>query len=243
VIKKILLLTAAVMVSASSLFAYTSGNIVVSPEVGIGLAFPQISKNYKTVVEEDDGMGGTDTYVYDPKFKVDGMGLNWSVGVNCNYFLMDTLSLLGGLSLDSSYVDVKAKGEKAQGTTMYRIIVPVGAHYHYNLSPVQIVLGGGLYLGVPLSYKTEMDVDVEDEYGDPIGTKKKTISLDRTVDLGLFIDAGVSFETTKTSNVLGFLRFKTDLIGSDVKYKSEKMWGGMRDMSLSLNVSYGFQIN
>jgi len=224
-IKKILFSTVAILVSASSVFAYTQGNIVVSPEVGIGLAFAQISKSYK----DEDGD--------DPKWKTDGVGLNWSVGVNCNYFLMDSLSLMGGVSLDSSYVDVKNVEKVKVETTMYRIIVPVGAHYHYNLSPVQIVLGGGLYLGTPPLY---------DKY--KVKQEEETGNLKRTVDLGLFVDAGVSFETTKTSNLFGFLRFKSDLIGSDIKVKPEdknkyeKLWA-MRNMSVSLNVSYGFQIN
>ena len=224
-IKKILFVAAAVLISTSSLFAYTEGDIVLYPEVGIGVAGGQV-----TVWSGSDVSYVMNTlYSLSPPLSSKDAeltpGFYWSVGCNGSYFFNDSLALIGGLFIDRNLFEVVWEtnhGDLKYKIELYRLTIPVGVRFHYGL----LMVGGGLYLGAPLSYKDK------EEDGE---------SVDGKANLGLFIDAGVNIETTDTNNLLVFVKFKYDLTPS-YEEKDEPL-SKIRNISFSLGVSYGFQIN
>ncbi|MCL1911662.1 MAG: hypothetical protein FWG13_05610 [Leptospirales bacterium] len=195
--KKLLITAAAVLISTTSLFAYSKGGIVLYPEAGIGIS------------DIHDAPSGLKT----------DSGLYWSLGCNGGYFLDNSLALIGGLSIDHNSFEFKWDywwmGGKYE-VDLYRLMVPFGVRYHHNL----LMVGGGLYLGTVILAK---------------GEKGKSEWFDGNLDLGLFIDAGLNYQTSKTSNLLVFLRLKYDVASSSDDYD-------VGNYSISLNASYGFQM-
>ncbi|MCL1910930.1 MAG: hypothetical protein FWG13_01845 [Leptospirales bacterium] len=235
-IKKILFVAAAVLISTSSLFAYSQGAVVLYPEVGIGVAGGQVTAWKGSVLTADinDYVGGSYCSFKDAELKT---ALYWSVGFNGSYFFNDYLSLTGGLFIDKNSFEVvyktnpgfvaSALGDLKYKIDLYRLTIPVGIRFHYSL----LMAGGGLYLGAPMSYKATSEYD---------GEKEKD-NISGKASLGLFIDAGVNIKTTDTNNLLLFLRFKSDLTPS--YEEKDEIISKIQNRSISINVAYGFQTN
>lgn len=230
-IKKFLF-SVAILISSSSLFAYTQGDVVLYPEVGIGMAGGQIT-----------GWSGSDlsyvlneSYYYyngsypSPRYSSKNAELNpgvyWSLGLNGSYFFNNSLALIGGLFIDRNSFEVVWEtnyGDLKYKIDLYRLTIPVGVRFHYNL----LMIGGGLYLGVPMSYKFKIDGEKD--------------SLDSNTTVGLFIDVGVNIEMTDANNLLIFLKYKYDFTPS--YEENYDIISKIENRSISLGVSYGFKVD
>ena len=173
----------------------------------------------------------------DTPYRISGVtdyGRYWSVGFNGSYFLNDYFSLMSGLSVDYNSYEVKYgpyppsnQWEKYE-LEYYRLVIPAGIHFHYGF----FMVGGGLYFGTIISSK----VTETDDSG-----YKNTEHLGSKAALGYFIDLGLNFKITDTNNLSIFLRLKDDVTPS---YKNNDTYiTSIRNESISINVSYGFQMN
>ena len=65
-----------------------------------------------------------------------------------------------------------------------------------------------------------------------------------SINAGLFIDAGLNFKTIDTQNLMVFLRLKRDITPAYTGKGREEYnpVSEIKNMSLSLNAAYGFQI-
>ncbi|MCL1911897.1 MAG: hypothetical protein FWG13_06805 [Leptospirales bacterium] len=213
------------MISTSSLFAYSAGSVVVAPELGIGFTYPQASLVGKDNADDDANQN---------------MGLYWSLGFTGSYFFTENLALISGLTLEHNSSELEWKDANGAGDKFtvefdqYRLVLPIGARFHYSM----FMVGGGLHLSTIVSNKATFNW--------PGAGDDETGHLHAKAALGFFIDAGVDIKTADKNSLLVFLRFKDDLtyFFRDRDFAdSEGLFGGLRNLSLSLNASYSFQMN
>ena len=212
--KKVLITAAAILISTSSLFAYSTGSVVVAPELGIGMAYPQVT----SAAKDDAGD--------DVKQK---LGLYWSIGFTGSYFFNDNLALISGLTFEHNSTELSWGDDGKFEFDQYRLVLPIGARFHYSM----FMVGGGLHLSTIVANKSEMT----DSQGE-----KETEHFMGKAALGFFIDAGVDIKTADKNSLLVFLRLKDDLTYF-YRQRGNDDFTGLRNLSLSLNASYSFQMN
>ena len=236
-LKKITLSLCFLLASASSLFALTPGSFVLYPQAGLG------ASGARTKVWSGDLYSDMSTYLYDGtighhlyKDAELKLGFSWSIGCGIDYAFTSSLALTSGLFIDKNSFEILYEAQYSPsyiaGDVKYKLdfvylTIPVGLRFYKSI----FMAGGGLYLGAPLSGKGT----------EKFGGHSEKMNLDASANIGLFIDAGLNFNTSDTNNLLIFLRLKNDLTNA---YKEDgDIITNVRNTSFHLTAAYGFHLN
>ena len=99
-IKKIVFSLVAILISSSSLFAYTENDIILYPEIGLGGAGGEIKAQTEGRIKPLSDRGNeVKNSVY------------WNIGFSGDYFFDDWLSLTFGLFIDKNTFKVTCKSD------------------------------------------------------------------------------------------------------------------------------------
>ena len=234
-LKKIILSLCFLPASVSFLFAIDKGSLILYPQAGFGASDALCSVwDGARLSDEVTGAPGSPRIFKDANMPP-MPGISWSIGCGLDYVFTDSLALTSGIFIDAtSFVVIYKKANAALASNMelrYSFIyltVPAGLHFYGDV----FVLGGGLYLDVPLSGRRSA------KYMD----RTTDTNIDGLKTMGLFIDVGVFNSTINDSNntLMAFFRFKNDLTNA---YKKEDAVSNIKRISLNMTVAYGFTIN
>ncbi|MCL1911426.1 MAG: hypothetical protein FWG13_04410 [Leptospirales bacterium] len=220
---KIIALVCFLSASASSLLALDKGSLIFYPEAGLGL-----SSGFATALNPESAsrfFGSPNVLFKEPQAKA---GLSWNIGCGIDYALSGLLAATSGLFIGRTTHTIvykktgSAKNDLEVNTDFLYLTIPAGARLYTDL----LMLGGGLYIGIPLSCDSSYK----------FGTTTEA-NIDALTTIGLFIDAGMNF--TDINNLMVFFRFKSDL---SYAFKDEHyIVTKARTLSLNLTVAYRFK--
>ena len=126
--------------------------------------------------------------------------LAYNVGAMLDIFVMDKFAITFGLSYDYNPVSYKypkriAPNDLEINMQFAFLTVSAGTHYYFF---DHLVVGGGLYLGIPVSKRFETSYDIA----------SASDNLPLKNDIGLFLDLGYNFNIGDHHNILLSMRFK-----------------------------------
>ena len=231
-LKKIILSLCFLPASVSFLFAIDKGSLILYPQAGFGASDALCSVwDGARLSDEVTGAPGSPRIFKDANMPP-APAISWTLGCGIDYLFINSLALTGGLSIDStSFVVIYKKANAALPSDMERrydfiyLTVPAGLRFYGEV----FVLGGGLYLDIPLSGQCSTKY---------MGKTQDT-DIDGLKTMGFFIDVGV-FNAIDNNNLMAFFRFKHDLTNA---YKKEDAVSNIKRISFNITIAYGFTIN
>ena len=248
-IKKILITLSFVFVT-SSLFAFEPGTFFLYPYFAVGNS----DCSYNALSGSD--LSQMNNYAALQNAKSSGFDWFWSVGAECDYFLNGSTSFIFGLSVEKtsntivyknrfSFSDPNPRYDVEFKFNSVSLAAPVGLRYYWKNI---IALGGGLYLGAPISSK--LIVKNKPLFGLTNPETSETSKLGFLPRLGYFFDICLFYElfdpfsileTNKIrNNVMIFFRYKKDITPA---YKKTDVISNVRGRAIICMVSYGFNLN
>jgi len=253
-IKKVLIILSFVFIS-SSVFAFEPGTFFLYPYFAMGdsdCSYSALSgsdfRNY--LVSQGNSYAGLQNS------ESSGFDWFWSVGAECDYFLSDSTSFIFGLSVEktSNTIVYKYKFSFSDPNPRYDVefkfnsvslAAPAGLRYYFWDI---LVLGGGLYLGAPISSKLTVTNKPFFSLTDP--ETSETVKLGFLPRVGFFIDIGLFYELFDPfgvleihkirNNITVFFRYRKDLTPA---YKKTDVISDVKGRAIICMVSYGFNLN
>jgi len=224
-LKKTLYTLYLVLIS-TSLFAFTTGESIIYPTLGLGFSAGE-AKGLT-----GPGMGqfidGDSTLFKDGENQV---SFAYNFGFVFDYFITDSLSFTSGLTYDSTPYKMKYPKNTATEDLEFEmdltfLTVPIGAHFYIE---DLLIIGGGFYYGIILS----------DDGKISYGSNSVDAELNTNNDLGLFLDLGLNFNLSETNNIIAFIHYKRGLVNI---YDEEDIITDIKVRAITINVAYGIKI-
>ena len=193
---KLFLIILFIFICSSSLFALNSGNVVLSPGVGVGVVLGD-STTYPGA--ELSQITGDNTAWQDGKTEISTGAV---FGAGLDYLITNHLALSTGLYYE--YLPYKAVWPA--GT--YRYDYSVMMNFYYLTMPVgircylgYIMVGGGVYFSLSTSIDSHRS----------IGPFKDNSYLGKSNTMGFYVDAGLNFDVAGNNLLLIFVKYRHDL--------------------------------
>ncbi len=223
--KKILFVLILFSLSATSLFAFQSGEFRLYPTFGIGMS--NASGKAWSGAQVGEFINGDSSLFKNAESK---QSLCWNFGASFDYFFNESLALTSGLLYESKPFKVvypkntAAKDLELTGNFKF-LTIPLGVKYYIGM----FFFGGGAYYSLFLSNNAEVKYGSSSSGGDLENTKN---------DLGIFVDLGMNFNITDNTNLLVFGRYQRGLVNV---YEENDMLTNIKMTAITLNISYGIK--
>ena len=227
-----------ILFCSSYLYAFSAGDIVLYPNIGIGTTTGGI----KGMSEEGFGLWiaeDEDFFVPHPDRTPEGVtkAFVYTIGFIADYMITDSLSVTSGLSYDRVPYQLRYPVEDEKifilSYDFSFITVPLGIHYHTRNS---FLIGGGVYYGIMVS--DELEVSNIPSAFETDDIKKIKNEVDETNnDIGVYLDFGYNLKIGERGTVLFLTRYKH---GFTEVYGDPRPLTKLQMRTLTVNVGYGF---
>ncbi len=221
---KKLVLTALVLLSGTSLYAYTNGDAFQFFGGGGGISYGDAQNDHGSPGEYYSGSS--------PYFKTaeSCISFAWNIGFSGEIFVTDNISMNFGIMKENVKVKTVSPKANANSDAEYQfdfefMSIPAGVHYYNNL----FFFGGGIFYSLIQGQSVKVRGFNEDLH--PFLAKD---------DYGFFIDAGANLDVADKVNILVFARYKK---GFAEIYKYHEIIEHVENIqTLTLNASVGIKI-